>query len=194
MKRRTRLAVMSSMAAVIVLALVVPASAVKPAPVNGSGTLSCAVTAKLSFSPPLKAGGSSPETITLKTKLHNCTGTLDGARVSNGKSTVTTTANTNDCTAVLTAPGGGVPGDIAWKSSNPKLNPTTVVLGPGTTNMGPPITIDSTGSATAGSFMGDTATSHSVLKETQAFILKKCTTNGLRALHINPSGSTFSLT
>jgi hypothetical protein len=195
MKEAKLVAVIGVVAAMFVVAMVVPAGAKgKPPPVTWSGTVSCKVNAKISYSPPLRAGGTATsETITLKTKLFDCTGTVDGARVANGKSTVVTTASTNDCTAVLTAPGGGVPGDIAWKSSNPKLNPSTVVLGPGTTSQGPPITVDSTGSATAGSFNGDTAHSHSVISQSLAYIQKKCSTTGLKALHINPSGSTFSL-
>jgi hypothetical protein len=189
---------MCAVSAAVLLTMAVPAGAKPPPPVNGTGTLHCQVTAKLSFSPALKANGTATtETVTLKSVLHNCTGTVDGARVSNGKSTTTTVDTTNDCTKVLTGAGGGTtpPGQIAWKSSNPKLNPSTAVtLGASTTNNGPPITVDTTGgSIGGGSFAGDTVATHSVISESLAFIQKKCTTHGLKALHINPSGSTFTL-
>jgi hypothetical protein len=113
-----------------------------------------------------------------------------------GKTTVTTIDTTNDCAKVLMGAGGGTtpPGQIAWKSSSPKLNPSTLTLGPSTTNNGPPITVDTTsGSVSAGSFAGDTVATHSVISESAGFIAMKCSTHGLKALHINPSGSTFTL-
>jgi hypothetical protein len=189
---------MVAVTAAVLLTMVVPAGAKPKPPVNGVGTVHCMVSAKISYNPPLKAsGGPMMETVTLKSKLLSCTGTVDGAHVSNGKSVVVTIDNTNDCTKVLTGAGGGTapPGTIAWKGSE-KLNPSTgVTLGTSTTNTGPPITLNSSGGVVAGgSFATDGVSTHSVLVESLALITSKCgSKGGLKSLHINPSQSTFTM-
>jgi hypothetical protein len=201
MSAARRGSLMIAVTAAFVLTMMVPAGAKPKPPVNGTGTLQCTVNAKITYSPALKANGTATsETVTLKSKLINCGGTGDGGRVSNGKSIVVTTGDTtNDCAKVLGGAGGGTtpPGTISWKGSSPKVNPSTgVTLGASTTNTsGPAITVDSSGgSVGGGSFMGDSVSTHSVITESLALITSKCQSKGgLKALHINPSGSTFTL-
>ena len=179
--------------------LVAPAGAVTPPPVNGVGTVTCSVKATLKFSPALRYPGTvQPTTITLVSNLTLCSGTGDGARIKSGKSTVITTADTNDCITLLNSgQAGNGTGDIKWTilpHTSPKLLNSTVTFTSTSVNPGPPsITNDSSGSTTAGSFNGDPAAAHSVLKQTFAQLSKSCTTNGLSTITIISPGSTFTL-
>ena len=70
-------------------------------PINGTGTVSCAIVGKLKFNPPLSSTGTATsETITVSANLNGCSGTGDGATVAKGKATGTSTTTTNNCSGL----------------------------------------------------------------------------------------------
>ena len=174
-----------------------PLGAATP-PIVGSGTVSCSVKATLSFAPPLKYPGTTqPTVITLKSTLSGCTGTGDGANIKSGKTVVVHTVEDNDCLNRLEGTPTDQSGDIKWSvlAHTPKQANSTITFTAATKNDGPPISIDSTGSATAGSYNGDAAAAHSQVsdKETAAALTQKCLTSGLKTIHLVSPGSTFVL-
>ena len=194
---RTYRLMSTAAAAVLVggLALFSPASAVPTPPKDGVGTVSCSkVSGSLKFSPALTYPGTQPTTITFTTVLNGCSGTGDGANVRSGKSVQTINAPTNDCLSLLNAAGQPRSGTLKWmaKPYTHALTASTVDLTSGSGTQGPPITVDTNGSVSAGSFTGDTVTAHTIVKETLALLTAKCTSvKGLAAIHF-ATGSTAS--
>jgi hypothetical protein len=165
--------------------------------VNGTGTIACHVSGSITFVPPLSAHGPAVATmVTLHAHLTSCSGTGDGARVVSGTATVAGQSPTNDCVTVLTTPPSGPrSGPLKWTVplGTPRLAPSTIQLTSAAPSTGPPITLDTTGSATAGSFNGDLAAGHTVIRQTYSNIVAACTgTIGLKSLSFT-TGSTFAL-
>jgi len=177
-------------------AVAAPVGAVTP--INGVGTVSCLVKGSVTYVPPLIAGGTVSTTITLSTTEFSCTGTGNGANVTGGSSKTSHVSSTNDCATVLTAPFQTSQGALKWKvlAHTTPLNASTIQFTSGSSSLGPPITTDSSGSSTAGSFNGDTATAHAQIKQTLAQITAACTPpkgKGLKSLTIVSPQSTFVL-
>ena len=199
LRRSTR--TLAGFTAVLVLggvALSAPSGArMMRVPIDGTGTVSCSLAGKLSFSPPLSAlGNPVATTVTLRAVLTNCSGTGDGANVVRGIVNVSGQSPTNDCLTLLTnAQSAARSGPLRWVTARgtPRLNPSTIELDTAAFSAGPPITVDTGGSATAGSFAGDTSASHTVVMETFDRLRSLCLGRGLRAIHFLP-GSTFALT
>ncbi len=183
--------------AVASMTFVAGAHAVTP-PINGSGTVSCALTGSITFSTPLHYPGTgATPTYTLRTSLKTCSGTGNGANILGGSTMVQGTLPTNDCLALESALGSitSSSGPLKWRVQpyTPKLAPSTIALTTGTGTQGPPITIDTTGSATAGSFAGDTAASHIVIKQTYTQLATSCLGLGLKTINfIAPSNFALS--
>jgi hypothetical protein len=169
--------------------------------INGVGTVSCTIAAgTIKFSPALKNTGiATKETVTVKTTLSGCSGTGDGARVTGGTAVgkiIITGPGSNVCTKLVGTQTNKLLAVTAWKVTGlPTLNKSTVTYTSETGNVGPPVSFDTSGSATHGSFNGDPASAHAVIKETAAQIATSCGSSiGLVLLHIISSGSTASLT
>ncbi len=189
------LTVMVAAAFAASFAFVSSAGATPPPPIDGTGSVSCDVVASLKFNPPLSAGTAVPTDITFKATLKNCTGTGDGANVKMGKSGSVRSVPSFNCFSLLDTPTSALAGNLNWvaRPHTTKLNPSVITFTSGAQDNGPPITIDAGGSSTGGSFSGNVATSHSVVKDSVATITKKCVSaKGLKSISIT-LGSTFSL-
>jgi len=198
--RRTR--VFAGVTAALVLggiALAGPTAArmMAPPPIDGTGTVTCNVNGSLGFDPPLQASGTATvETVTLRAHLTQCSGTGDAVNIKTGSALVSGTTTSNDCLTVLTTPPTEArSGPLKWvvMPHTQKLNPSTIQFTSLAHSQVPPITIDTGGSATAGSFAGDPAVGHSVVRDSVTSITKRClNAKGLKAIHF-VAGSTFTL-
>jgi hypothetical protein len=166
-------------------------------PVTGVGTVSCVLTGHLGFNPPLANGGTATtETVTVVGNLNGCSGTGDGALVAHGKATGAVILSTNDCSGVESALSA-VTTTVKWKTTtgSPKLASTTVDLtsGSATINSSNKLQLDASGSATAGSFSGDTASVTAVVTQSLKSLAKACTNANLKAVSFAASASSASL-
>jgi hypothetical protein len=161
----------------------------------GTGTVKCAIGGKLTFNPPLKNGGTSAETIKVKVTLGHCTGTGSGTTVAGGTATGTTTRPNNDCSGLAGTNTTPLVANTVWtvKTGQPALVNTKVKYTSTTGNATDPPSFDTTGKAIKGSFTGDTATAHAVLKQSLATVLNECGGAGVSVLNINSTTSTASL-
>jgi hypothetical protein len=185
-------------AALVVMVVLAAAPAGAVTPVVGTGTVSCHVGGGFTFQPALRVGGSTPTNVIFHTALSLCTGTGNGVNIKGGSSRVVGTAATNDCATVLQSAQASGPqsGVLKWRVllGTPPLVPSTITFTSGSSSLGPPITADAGGSATAGSFNGDVATAHVQLRETVSSITTKClSATGLPAIHFVVASSTFTL-
>jgi len=171
-----------------------PVSAVSP--INGTGTVTCSIKGTLKFSPPLKNGGTTPETISLAASLSGCSGTGNGADVTKASAKGSEITANNACASLVGTMSNTLSTTVKWTvgSGKPKLNPSTVGFSSETGNAGPPLSFDASGSATAGSFNGDSAASHAVIQQTISQVLAACgSATGLKSLTIVATGSSSSL-
>jgi hypothetical protein len=102
-------------------------------PVQFTGSITCAATGVISFSPTLVNGGSAPSTVKVKVALKKCTDTTQsGVTITRGALTATSGASTvtNDCGSVTD--GNLLPsltGEIKWAGHGGRAEPTTVTVG-----------------------------------------------------------------
>jgi hypothetical protein len=165
-------------------------------PINGTGTVTCGIKGTIKFSPPLKTGGTSPETVSISASLSGCSGTGNGADVVKASSKGSESTPNNDCASLAGTMSNTLTTTTKWTvgSGKPKLNPSTVVFTSETGNAGPPLSFDASGSATAGSFAGDSAAAHAVIKQTISQVFAACgSAKGLKSLSIVATGSSSSL-
>jgi hypothetical protein len=161
----------------------------------GVGTVKCHIGGTITFSPPLKTGGTSAETITVKTKLSGCTGTKDGATVTGGHAKGTTTRPNNDCSGLAGTNTTPLTATSVWTvaSGDPALANTKVKYTSTTGNPTDPPTFTATGSAISGSFNGDSASANATIKQSLATIGGECNGTGVSVLNIVASKSTATL-
>jgi hypothetical protein len=196
----TRAATVCVGALLVTAAFAGPAGASRPPPKDGTGTLHCAVSGSMKFSPPLITGGTATtETIALKTALSGCTGTGDGANIKGGTMKSVYQISSNDCSVYFNPSTPYVTqfGNIEWKvvvGDKQKLNVSTIQFTSGSTSAGPPITSDQSGSSTLGSFHFQTVSAHTVIEQTASQIGTSCTppNKGVKSLSIT-TGSTFQV-
>jgi hypothetical protein len=120
-------------------------------PVTLSGTITCAVTGTVKFSPGLVNGGTTADTVSAKAKLTGCSGpgaSGDGVTLSSGHLAVTaTTTINNNCGAVFN--GSALPqltGTLKWKGSGGMIEASSISITDGS------IFYDVNGDNGAGSF------------------------------------------
>ncbi len=102
-------------------------------PVTLSGTITCAVTGSVHFSPALVNGGSTADTVSVKAKLTGCSGpgaSQGGVTLSSGHlaATASSTIN-NNCGAVFN--GSDLPqltGAVKWKGSGGTIDGSAVSI------------------------------------------------------------------
>jgi len=182
-------------------ALFVSAAGADPVPVTpitGVGTVACQTAGRVTFDPPLATGGTATtETVTLKANLVRCTGTGDGATVRSGKATATVTLTTNDCTALASITSGSLSTTVAWHTvmHSAPLVPSTVDLTSGSVAITPAgkATLTLAGSASAGSFTGDTAAVATSVAQSLRAIGNGCAHGTLRGLTFRAVTSSASL-
>jgi hypothetical protein len=159
--------------------------------IDGSGSVHCSFTGSIKFSPALKDGGSTPATASIKGKTSGCTGGgADGGNIVSGTISGSVHSPSNDCTTAFGALVGGIGYSTKWKvaKKTAKQNPTVQAFPAYTLNEDG--TVDLTGSATSGSYNGDSATTHLVIDLTA---LGGCSTKkGVKGMNIQ-SGSSLDL-
>jgi hypothetical protein len=194
MKAITKASIAAGCAALFVGALAAPSTASPKPTITGTGTVSCKVAGKVTFTPPLVNGGTTAATATLKANLVGCTGSGDGATISTGKATGTVSLATNDCAALASIPAFDV--TVHWKTTGgaPQLVDTTVSFSGATTDTSSgSAVVDASGSASAGSFAGTSAATHDVVTRSLASLSNACSHRGVRKVNFAASNSTAAL-
>src|SRR5690349_13529545 len=111
-------------AAALLAGLMAAPSGAASAPINGVGKGKCAIAGTIKFNPPLKFGGTTPETVSIAATLSGCTGTGAGANVLGGTSTGSEKTPTNDCAALTGTMHNTLKTIVKWtvKAGKPALN------------------------------------------------------------------------
>lgn len=181
-----------------------PPSGATPTPVTLSGAVTCTATGVVKFSPALVNGGSSSETLTVKTKLVGCSGPgASGGGVTLTKSALVATASVpaNNCGQVLS--GSELPdlnGTVKWKGSGGKVTPSTIDIRHATILFDPngddgsgSIEVSLPTNVTAGSYAGESGTfSGLTANKSGGPLTARCGAKGLKAITIGKPGGTVT--
>jgi hypothetical protein len=175
-----------------------PAVASPPPPVTGSGSVACAITGRLVFSPPLSnSGAATSDTATLIANANACSGTADGATVATGHVTGSVTLPSNNCSTLTSGSLPNLVANVAWhvKMHSPKLVASQVTYNAMTVSVLPSGKAQATlsGSDTGGSFAGDAASATATIDQSLKAIANACTHGTLAHLNFAASGSSASL-
>lgn len=166
------------------------------ATVTLSGTITCAVSGKIGFSPNLVNAGSSADTVSVKAKLSSCSGTgasQGGVTLSGGHllATASSTIN-NNCGAVFN--GSDLPqltGNVKWRASGGKVDASAISItdgsvfynlngddGAGSFDVYLPTTVSS------GSFAGESGNPSGLTSDNGGKTDAKCSTNGVKSVPV----------
>lgn len=165
------------------------AGATDPPPA-ATGTVSCRLVGRVTFSTPLATGGTTATTATFVGKANGCTGTDGGATVRSGRVTLSAAMATNDCAALSSI---SMDGTVAWKTKAgaAAIADTTISVG---SLVADPASLmkpkySATGSASAGSFAVASLTSTMSVSQSITAIGKQCEGARLRSLTVRASQS-----
>jgi hypothetical protein len=164
--------------------------------IDGTGSVgTCPAAGKIAIKPGLVNGGTTPDTLKVKTKtpkLTTCSGgTGDGAHVVSASSKGTGTGANNDCASLSGPTTSNLTLVVKWKTDGTvSLNPSTITLTSQTGGVsGNRGTFDVTGTVTAGSFQGDNVSAHIVTDPTLGEILTACGGKGLKKISFGSKAS-----
>jgi hypothetical protein len=161
-------------------------------PVTFTGNISCSLTGKMTFVPPLTNGGTSPTTVTFTGKNKLCKGVgipptslkQGGAKLKKSKEAYSFTLPANNCTALLGGIAPPISMTVNWLGTSP-ITPTVITFPQGITSSSGGHTsiiyaIPNDGVAT-GSFAG-TAEMDLEILQTDAQLLSECSHKGIKSL------------
>jgi len=164
-------------------------------PPAATGTVSCRLVGRMTFTTPLASGGTSATTANFRGLAVGCTGTDGGAAVKRGVVTASVDLAANDC-AALTSPGAiTLDGSVRWKTAAAAgtIADSTISIGgftPDPTSLLKP-RFSASGSASAGSFSGQSITSTMSVSQSIAAITNQCGGARLRGFTVRASQSTL---
>lgn len=169
-----------------------------PAPPSpGTGTVSCRLVGRLTFTTPLATGGTSATTANFTGLAVGCTGTDGGASVRRGVVTATVALPANDC-AALAAPGAtSLAGSVRWKTASgaASIADSTIsisgITADPTSLLKPKYT--ATGTASAGSFSGQSIAWTMSVAQSYAALAKQCERGSLRGVTVRASQSSVAI-
>lgn len=164
-------------------------------PAAATGTVSCRLVGRMTFTTPLATGGTTATTANFKGLAVGCSGTDGGTAVRRGVVTASVALPANDCVA-LTTPGAiSLDGNVRWKTAGGAgpIADTTISLGSFT---GDPTSLlkpkfTATGSASAGSFSVQSISSTMAVSQSNAAIANQCAGARLRGFTVRASQSTL---
>ncbi|MEY3362104.1 MAG: hypothetical protein RL531_1823 [Actinomycetota bacterium] len=166
-------------------------------PAAATGTVSCRLVGRMTFTTPLAAGGTAATTANFKGLAVGCTGTDGGAVVKRGVITASVDLAANDCAALVTPGAITLAGSVRWKTvaAAAPIADTTVSLGGFTAD---PASLlkplyAGTGSASAGSFSGQSIASTLSVSQSIAAITNQCAGARLRGFTVRASLSTIAI-
>jgi len=152
---------------------------------TGTGTYNCTkVTGSVSFSPPLKNGGTSAETTTVSATVTGCTGGSPKPTKVAGKGTIH--SSTNDCANLAHPQTVSLP-----LTNTPAVSPKSVLKATtGESISGSSITFTLTGSVT-GSYPSSSASAKGKIKQTTVQVGTACGSSaGLKSVTISSGSAT----
>jgi hypothetical protein len=166
-------------------------------PAAATGTVACRLVGRMTFSTPLANGGTTATTATFTAKAAGCTGTDGGAAVKFGVVTGTVSLPANDC-AALTTPGAiTLDTTVHWRTTGgaPAIADTTLSIG---TFTGDPASLlkpkySATGSASAGSFSGQSVSATMAVSQAFTAIGQQCQAGRLRGFTVRASQSRLEI-
>jgi hypothetical protein len=170
------------------------------APVKFGGTISCALTGKVTLTPALTLSAST-QPVTVKTAFslstcHASKGLVQGG-VTLTKGSITGTATLPTGTTCTSLGSGTLPagGKVAWKTSSPgaAIAPSTATGFTSSVSLGPPITTSLTKGTVTGSFpVKGTAAMTLTLAQSESTLISDCTSTGVGAITLAAgSGATL---
>lgn len=162
-------------------------------PAAATGTVSCRLVGRMTFTTPLATGGTTATTANFKGLAVGCSGTDGGTAVRRGVVTASVSLPANDCAALATPGAITLDGNVHWKTAGgaPAIADTTISLGAFTAD---PASLlkprySATGSASAGSFAPQSITSTLSVSQANAAIAKQCAGARLRGFTVRASQS-----
>jgi hypothetical protein len=175
-------------------------------PVTLSGTITCAVSGTIAFSPALVNGGTTADTVSVKAKLTACSGpgssgggvTLESGRL---KATAAATTANNSCGAVFN--GSALPqlvGAVKWKGSGGKIDASSISISDGSVfydlngdSGAGAFDVSLPTSVSSGSYDGQSGSPSGLTSDTAGGTTDaKCATKGVKSIPVGKQGRTIT--